>query len=236
MTINQLIRECELLSNNIKYDAENINTVTHWFTESTGINWNGQPWCAMTISYLFTHADESQTQIPKSAVCSGIVRNIKRINISEIRKGDIVIFDWNFDNENDHIGIVNDVTFKTIQTYDGNDSNDRFNLNIRDKKFVSKAYRPEYDVDNNSIGNNPIGNNRQITFPTIKRGSKGSYVTMLQIILNANGFNLVVDSECGLKTSQAIEQFQKNNALTIDGVVGSMTWKRLFENTFVNMK
>jgi len=59
---------------------------------------------------------------------------------------------------------------------------------------------------------------------TLKRGSRGPEVTELQLILLRLGYNLgTADGIFGLKTMQAVIQFQNNNNLTPDGVVGPMT-------------
>lgn len=63
--------------------------------------------------------------------------------------------------------------------------------------------------------------------PTLKLDSKGVSVKLLQRQLNAKGFHLVVDGQFGVGTEQAVEQFQASQGLTVDGVVGSVTWNLL---------
>lgn len=65
------------------------------------------------------------------------------------------------------------------------------------------------------------------TKPTLKKGSKGSDVKMLQQALNTKGFNLVVDGDFGLATDTAVRQFQEASSLEVDGIVGPATWKAL---------
>lgn len=57
---------------------------------------------------------------------------------------------------------------------------------------------------------------------TIKLGSKGESVKLLQKILN-----LKVDGDFGPKTDKAVREFQLKNNLTVDGIVGNNTWKVL---------
>ena len=222
MTVKDIIRECEILESSIVYNKENVNSVTQWFTDVTGINWNGQPWCAMTISYIFEQAQKGQNIVPMSAVCSGIVKYMAQIDISNIKQGDIVIFDFNGDNENDHIGIVYDTTDKSIATYDGNNSNDRFTLSVRNKKYVSKAYRPNYD---DFIKSN-------IDFDVLRYGSKGKEVSLLQAILNKLGYNLNIDGDYGTQTNKAVTDFQQNTNIEADGVVGAVTWQTLITSIY----
>lgn len=57
---------------------------------------------------------------------------------------------------------------------------------------------------------------------TLKIGSKGSEVKILQIRLN-----LIADGIFGPITQEAVKDFQKKNNLTTDGIVGSTTWAKL---------
>lgn len=63
--------------------------------------------------------------------------------------------------------------------------------------------------------------------PVVQRGSFGASVTRLQEKLKAKGFPITIDSEFGPATDLAVRQFQAREGLTVDGVVGDMTWGRL---------
>lgn len=58
-------------------------------------------------------------------------------------------------------------------------------------------------------------------FPTLKRGSKGDLVKVLQYIMG-----IEVDGSFGPKTEQAVKEYQKLINIKVDGVVGNETWKR----------
>ena len=62
---------------------------------------------------------------------------------------------------------------------------------------------------------------------TLRKGSTGLEVRTLQDLLNIKGFNLVVDGSFGLKTEDAVKDWQRNLSLGVDGVVGSQTWASL---------
>ena len=64
-------------------------------------------------------------------------------------------------------------------------------------------------------------------YPTIRRGSNGNFVTILQYLLNQYGFNLSTDGVFGANTENAVKQFQTNNNLVADGIVGRNTWNAL---------
>ena len=64
-------------------------------------------------------------------------------------------------------------------------------------------------------------------YPTVRTGSRGNFVTILQYLLNFYGANLVIDGNFGGNTQRAVIEFQRNNNLTADGVVGRNTWNKL---------
>lgn len=64
---------------------------------------------------------------------------------------------------------------------------------------------------------------------TVKSGSKGTEVGIVQFKLNSLGYNCgKVDCDCGSKTVNAIKSFQSKNGLVADSIVGSKTWSKLF--------
>ena len=63
--------------------------------------------------------------------------------------------------------------------------------------------------------------------PTLRRGSRGNFVKILQYLLVDYGYNLTVDGEFGTRTYNAVLDFQKNNNLVQDGIVGRNTWNAL---------
>lgn len=63
---------------------------------------------------------------------------------------------------------------------------------------------------------------------TLRRGSREAEVNELQSILQRLGYNPgTADGIFGLKTMQTVIQFQKDNGLTPDGIVGPSTWQAL---------
>ncbi|MGN0238279.1 MAG: N-acetylmuramoyl-L-alanine amidase [Lepagella sp.] len=57
---------------------------------------------------------------------------------------------------------------------------------------------------------------------TIKKGSRGSYVKVLQMKLG-----ITVDGFFGTDTEKAVIAYQKSHGLTPDGIVGNYTWESL---------
>ena len=66
--------------------------------------------------------------------------------------------------------------------------------------------------------------------PTLRKGSSGEYVTLLQTMLIQRGYSVGstgADGKFGNATLAAVKAFQKDNDLVQDGVVGRATWAAL---------
>jgi len=63
--------------------------------------------------------------------------------------------------------------------------------------------------------------------PTIAQNANGQFVRILQGLLVANGRQVAVDGAFGPATSAAVRNFQQATGLSVDGVAGPATWRRL---------
>ncbi|GLV56348.1 hypothetical protein KDH_31890 [Dictyobacter sp. S3.2.2.5] len=69
--------------------------------------------------------------------------------------------------------------------------------------------------------------------PTLRYGSQGTWVEVVQVDLNWDGYHgkdgkpLVEDGNYGPNTEYAVRHFQSNHHLTVDGIVGPQTWWEL---------
>lgn len=66
----------------------------------------------------------------------------------------------------------------------------------------------------------------------LRLGTRGPSVEMLQLALLRAGYNIKgsnngIDGIFGNSTESAVRQFQRDNGLTVDGIVGAATWKKL---------
>lgn len=92
---------------------------------------NGQPWCAMFVSYCINKAGGGQlikgAQTEKGfASCGAGIRFFTKKKAwypaFEAKPGDLVFFDWDLDGQQDHVGIVvkNYPKRKLMDTIEGN--------------------------------------------------------------------------------------------------------------------
>ncbi|HEY0641370.1 MAG TPA: N-acetylmuramoyl-L-alanine amidase [Pseudonocardiaceae bacterium] len=62
---------------------------------------------------------------------------------------------------------------------------------------------------------------------TVRNGSTGEAVRGAQVQLRRHGSTITVDGQFGPATETAVRSFQSSKALTVDGVVGPVTWQNL---------
>ena len=66
-------------------------------------------------------------------------------------------------------------------------------------------------------------------YPTLRRGSRGCYVMVLQDALSTLGYQTGsrIDGIFGARTEQALRGYQKRTSLRVDGVCGCDSWKKI---------
>ena len=62
---------------------------------------------------------------------------------------------------------------------------------------------------------------------SIKKGDNGERVKELQQLLINAGLSLTADGDFGSFTKAKVQEFQRNNGLVDDGIVGASTWAAL---------
>ncbi|MGE6611028.1 peptidoglycan-binding domain-containing protein [Peribacillus sp. NPDC076916] len=68
------------------------------------------------------------------------------------------------------------------------------------------------------------------TRPTLRKGSRSSYVRDLQQSLKDVKYSVGVDGIFGTQTQNVVREFQVDHNLSSDGIVGPLTWAALDEN------
>lgn len=70
-------------------------------------------------------------------------------------------------------------------------------------------------------------------WPVVQEGDDGPLVYTIQYLLRAHGSGLDVDGIFGPITKNQVMAFQTDKGLTVDGIVGSQTWKALVKGNNV---
>lgn len=108
-------------------------------------------------------------------------------------------------------------------------------LKIRDAAVATKAWgyvepismTPTWVHFDRRYGK-PACANTTAGYPTVRRGSKSTYVLILQDALNALGYSTrTLDGIFGANTERALKAFQSSVGLTADGICGCNSWKKL---------
>lgn len=168
------------------------------------------PWCAATVtaSLMMIGYNElnecSCSVMRKKAKDLGLWHNVKGFYP---KPGDIIMYDWNVDDNPDHTGIVVSWPDKDdiIQVREGNKNNDMGNRFIKINAAYVKGYiRLEWEDD---------------VMNQIQEGDQGKLVAIWQLIVGAHP-----DGIFETNTKKATIQFQKDHGLNPDGIVGEKSW------------
>ena len=61
----------------------------------------------------------------------------------------------------------------------------------------------------------------------LRKGIRGTKITELQQALKDRGYSLDIDGDFGPQTEAVVRQYQEDEGLVVDGIVGPLTWSRL---------
>lgn len=203
------------------------------------------PWCDMYQTYISRHAPAGSI-VPKgdraytpwhaqdffevSRGYSGTAANI----IKHAKPGAIIFFDWGGSNvagNVDHVGmVVKNLNDGRLITIEGNTS-DMCALRTRGADVIATIGVPAY-VNDGVKPSKPVGN----AWPYgpnvfMKKGWTASGgVKKVQRELNSLGYlpKLIIDGDFGTKTENAVKWYQRKHKLAVDGVIGPVTWNRMF--------
>lgn len=62
---------------------------------------------------------------------------------------------------------------------------------------------------------------------TVRKGADGGGVYLLQLLLSSNGYKLDCDGQFGGQTDYCLRAYQQKNGLTVDGICGPKTWRKI---------
>lgn len=137
------------------------------------------------------------------------------------KRGDVFI---KKSNDSSHIGIVTGYNSKTNE-YTTIEGNTPPNLSAYDCCIVLHAYQKILGVTADDI----FGSGSKAAVVTLKAGSTGNAVHIMQGILHCRGFNPNgVDGTFGSGTTTAVKNFQSSKELTADGYAGKDTMYTLY--------
>ena len=212
-------------------------------------NKNGYAWCDVFVDWCFFRAYgavEGQRILcqsgPLGAACiySAQYYQQKGRYDRNPKVGDQVFF--LVDGGIGHTGIVVEVTGTTIVTVEGNSSDQvKKNTYSRSSSYIAGYGHPLYDGEGTAPApapatEAPVTVSCKVDLPQLKKGAVGSAVMNAQILLISKGYYCgsrmvsgreTADGEFGPTTEKAARSFQGKRNLTVDGIIGTDTWKAL---------
>lgn len=129
-----------------------------------------------------------------------------------------------------------DNTIRTIQSW----LNSNYNTNIsvdgyygnETRRALTKALQCELNKQyHRGLAEDGLfGNLTYNACPNIRQGARGNITHIIQSMLYCKGYNTNgVDGIFGSGTTQAVKDYQRNNGLSADGIVGRNTFRSLFK-------
>lgn len=98
-------------------------------------------------------------------------------------------------------------------------------------KALVKALQIELNTQFNSglIVDGIFGTKTKTACINVRKGAKGNITKLIQCMLFIKGYSIVIDGDFGIDTSNKVGQFQNDNGLTCDCIVGKNTFEMLFK-------
>lgn len=159
--------------------------------------------------------------------CPAIMSDAKKLGYfrKTPARGDLVLFDWDKNGVPNHVGfLVKKVKigrYKGLyKTVEANVDNACVKIKYRSPSLAIGFVRPPYEKPKKKKKKKV----KSPEYPTLKKGSHGEYVKILQKKLK-----ITADGIFGPKTEKAVKTFQKKHKLKVDGIVGKNTWKKLMK-------
>ena len=99
-----------------------------------------------------------------------------------------------------------------------------YGANWREVELQVKKFQRAHGLD-------PTGSVDRATWDvlvkTLKRGDKGDFVRAAQVLLRGQGFKVAIDGNFGVQTEQAVKAYKRRRRVTVSGLIGPITWRRL---------
>jgi len=190
------------------------------------------PWCSESVSMALNAAwsDETTWQVPGVAADyhrgTAYVPNLRNhfddagLYDDSPRVGDVVIYSWDGSRgrgAGDHTGLVSEVYGDgSILALEGNHNDDMVEIR-RSMAVIDGFGHPPYDAP-------PVPTDVPVFTGELKDRTRSDGARQWQARMAERTWSVVVDGDYGPASARICRQFQAGKALTVDGVVGPITW------------
>ena len=169
----------------------------------------------------------SDTMYRKYCESKGQLKSGKRTDGKPLKPG-TAVFVYNSSKDNyTHVGcyVGNNSVIEAASTQDG-----VITSLLTNKKWTNWGELKGVSYGTSQTTTPTTTPTAESSLPTLRKGSKGEYVTLLQTKLIQKGYSCGstgADGDFGKNTESAVKAFQKDYGLTVDGVAGKNTWAAL---------
>lgn len=197
-----------------------------------------EAWCAAFVCAIFKMCGLVDL-VPLTAYVPSMVDTFIERNQWKWRKeytpvpGDIIFYDWNDNNQSDHVGIVQKVEGGRVYAIEGNYST-AGTVAIRniplDWSYIRGYGIPNYSQESYTNYYSKLSTQDRAfvdKLPLIRTGSAGVAVKLLQTLMNMAGYldkPIEVDGKFGSQTKARLIDYQTYRTIEPDGECGQQTW------------
>lgn len=196
-------------------------------------------WCAYVVDELMY----SNLNIRLSRSCTKIRDILNQrtdfitVSKDDVKKGDIVLYDWDETGDCDHVGIICEKNTTNTYVIEGNINSTDFTKSTIDvikydayrKKKTTAVFRYIGECDTTNEKSFTIDTSIRLTECDMKRGHWSDKFLCQALLKNYGYYNGEIDGDFGPMTLQAIKGFQSNHNINISGIVDCETWKTLID-------
>lgn len=190
-------------------------------------------WCAGSVT-AWSMLAGSYDIFPAECSCGRMITKAKSMGIwveddaYTPKIGDFVLYDWDDNGKGDctgdpeHVGLVEAVVGKNFMVIEGNMGS---NSVVGERKMqINGRYIRGFVTPKYAELIKPEFTNCSVTLPILHKGDKGTYVKVLQALLNGVGYNCGdIDGSFGPATEAQVKKIKST------GVVDSSVWTTLFQ-------
>lgn len=153
-------------------DPERGSKYGRWLAELTGEDWLAGPsweifWCCMFASWCLDQGGVEMDGFPTQNTDEALKGGARKYNIdnfTDVQYGDVIIFNWNWDDKTDHIGFAtgefDGYGFPTIEGNVGNAVQEKYRQ-LENVQYILRPPYDDYEVDNDnspSVSTDPKNN------------------------------------------------------------------------------
>ena len=212
MTMSKIVTASDV----VKQLEKHLGKTGKYYWNKYGLS-KGTPYCAAAVSASFADAGakgffcDGKAQFYVPTIQQWLHKHAKHVKLSDVKRGDIIIFTWSGNGYNkeqgatrDHIGFARaNSSGHTLHTIEGNTSGGIVDERERNYRYVYGVYRTKIPY-------------------TIPKTTSKTTTTAPKKAKSAT--KLAVDGVFGIQTKKAMQKWLK---VTADGIIGRKTVKAL---------